>query len=576
MKKNILWFLALLLPFIGFMSSCSSDDDIVFDHERQQFETRADRILLEFIAPFGTSVDEEIYIIGAFNGDSAAIGNPAYLLTKAPKSDMKWGVYIDPNAYVGGKTLADGFRFYSATQGMEYTIKGVQAIHNDNPAVGTFTNVWGQRWESYYKSADDEPTVEHDGFVVYVIDETGWDLHLYQWGDVNNLNGDWPGAAPTGTQTINGTKYLYWDMGAANTGLNQNLIFNDGGQGQQLADFAYTINHDVYLRVTTSGVEELTVGPKHDGFVVYVINKTTWDAITLYQWGDVNNLNGDWPGVEPTGTQTIKGNEYLYWDMGEANTGLNQNLIFNNYGGGTQLADFAYTIDHDVYLEVSDGGVTEIDPANYSGGDNPGGGDEPEQPGESHKFYIHDLTGWNSTGLYAWGEELPELFGEWPGKTDYTTETIGGIEFKVFEYTGKGDVYYPIYNGDGGQVDGPAVTTDRDYYFEVTGSSFIEIDKPSAGAHKIFIDNQTGWDVLGLYAWGEELPELFGQWPGKTDYSKETVNGTEYVVFTYDGDGQEYHLILNNAGAGSQVDGPAIITGSDYYFTVTNEGWTAK
>ena len=112
MKKNILWFLALLLPFIGFMSSCSSADDIVFDHERQQFETRADRILLEFIAPFGTSADEEIYIIGAFNGDSAAIGNPAYLLTKAPKSDMKWGVYIDPNAYVGGKTLADGFRFY--------------------------------------------------------------------------------------------------------------------------------------------------------------------------------------------------------------------------------------------------------------------------------------------------------------------------------------------------------------------------------------------------------------------------------------------------------------------------------
>ncbi|MBR4366066.1 MAG: hypothetical protein IKP43_04725, partial [Bacteroidaceae bacterium] len=252
------------------------------------------------------------------------------------------------------------------------------------------------------------------------------------------------------------------------------------------------------------------------------------------------------------------------------------NLIFNNNGGGTQLADFAYTIDHDVYLEVSDGGVTEIDPANYSGGDNPGGGEEPEQPGESHKFYIHDLTGWNGTGLYAWGEELPELFGEWPGKTDYSTETIGGIEFKVFEYTSKGDVYHPIFNGDGGQVDGPAVTTDRDYYFEVTGSSFIEIDKPSAGAHKIYIDNRTGWDALGLYAWGDGLPELFGEWPGKTNYSKETVNGTEYVVFTYEGDGQEYHLILNNAGAGSQVDGPAIITGSDYFFTVSADGWTAK
>ena len=29
--------------------------------------------------------------------------------------------------------------------------------------------------------------------------------------------------------------------------------------------------------------------------------------------------------------------------------------------------DFAYTIDHDVYLEVTDSGVTEIDPNNYDG-----------------------------------------------------------------------------------------------------------------------------------------------------------------------------------------------------------------
>ena len=92
MKKNILWILALVLPFMGFFSSCSSDEDIIFDHERQQFETRADRILLEFIVPFGTTADEEIYITGPFNGDSTAIGNAAYLLTKAPKSDMKWGI----------------------------------------------------------------------------------------------------------------------------------------------------------------------------------------------------------------------------------------------------------------------------------------------------------------------------------------------------------------------------------------------------------------------------------------------------------------------------------------------------
>ena len=60
MNKKIYSLLLTLLAFTGFMSSCSSDEEIVFDHERQQFETRADRILLEFIAPFGTTPDEEI------------------------------------------------------------------------------------------------------------------------------------------------------------------------------------------------------------------------------------------------------------------------------------------------------------------------------------------------------------------------------------------------------------------------------------------------------------------------------------------------------------------------------------
>ena len=89
MNKKIYSLMLTVLALTGLVSSCSDKDDIVFDHERQQFETRADRILLEFIAPFGTTADEEIYIVGAFNGDSAAIGNEMWLAQKAPKSDVK-------------------------------------------------------------------------------------------------------------------------------------------------------------------------------------------------------------------------------------------------------------------------------------------------------------------------------------------------------------------------------------------------------------------------------------------------------------------------------------------------------
>ena len=365
--RNIYSLIVVLLAALTVMTSCSKDEDIVFDHERQQFETRADRILLEFIAPYGTAVDEEIYIMGAFNGDSASMGKEEWKLMKAPGSDIKWGIYLDPSTFESGKTLADGFRFYSATQGTEFTVKGEMANHTDNPGLGTFTNVWGERWESYYWSGDG-PEIEHDGYVVYVIDETGWNaITLYQWGDAEAFGG-WPGMAPTGTQTINGQQYKYWDMGEANTGRSQHLIFNNAGEGIQLADFDYVINHDLYLRVTANGVEEITAGPKHDGFALFVLNESSQTDLALYAWGDAEAFGG-WPGMAPTGTQTINGLEYTYFDLGEANTGLNLHLIPNNNNNGVQWEgdDLFFTIDHDIYVRIFDGGY-EVISKDYQGG----------------------------------------------------------------------------------------------------------------------------------------------------------------------------------------------------------------
>ena len=89
-----------LLTLAGLLTGCKSDDDITFDHERQQFETRADRILLEFIAPFGTTANEEVYIIGPFNGNTLTpdeegkyadpVLDDAFKLTKAEKRVSIW------------------------------------------------------------------------------------------------------------------------------------------------------------------------------------------------------------------------------------------------------------------------------------------------------------------------------------------------------------------------------------------------------------------------------------------------------------------------------------------------------
>ena len=409
MNKKIYSLMLGLLTLAGLLTGCKSDDDITFDHARQQFETRADRILLEFIAPFGTTANEEVYIIGPFNGNTLTpdeegkyaepVLDDAFKLTKAEKSDVKWGIYLDPATFQGGKSLADGFRFYSKAQGNEAQLgtTAVYAVHYDNPAVGTFSNVWGQRWEAYYWSGGEKPEPDHNGVRVYVDNQTGWDaLTLYMWGDINDLNGGWPGMQPTGQWEKDGVKWTYFDMGEENTGLNENLIFNNNGGGSQLSDFNVTLDHDVYLRITADGVEEIELEPsvKHDGYVLFVLNQSSQTDFALYAWGDAEAFGG-WPGMAPTGTQTINGLEYIYFDLGEANTGLNLNLIPNNNNGGVQWegGDLNFTIDHDIYLRIFDGGYEVISKDYQPGGDTPTPDPDPQPAAEKVIIAVKNTIG---------------------------------------------------------------------------------------------------------------------------------------------------------------------------------------
>ena len=551
MKKKIYSLFLTLLAVTGFMSSCSNKEDIVFDHERQQFETRADRILLEYIAPFGTTPKEEIYIVGEFNGGEEAIGNPAYLLTKAEKSDVKWGIYLDPSTFVGGKTLSDGFAFYSKTQGKEYTINGEEAVHNDNPGVGTFTNIWGQRWEAYYWEGGEAPEPEHDGFCVYVDDQTGWDvLTLYMWGDINNLNGDWPGMQVTGTWNHDGITWKYFDFGEENTGLNENLIFNNGGAGAQLADFNFTIDRNIYLRITADGVEEISPEPAvtHDGYALFVLNQSSQTELALYAWGDAEAFGG-WPGMQPTGTQVINGNEYIYFDMGQANTGLNLNLIPNNNNGGVQWegSDLNFTIDHDIYLRIFDGGY-EIISKDYQPGDTPGPGPEPEPTVEKVIIAVKNSVGYTDPHLYVWGDS--EACGGWPGAAPVKVTDNG---WYLFELPANG-TYNLILNDNGnGQVDGPAVFTAGSHFYDVN-TTWVE------STNTVTINNQAGYTDPRIYAWGDG--EIYGGWRG----IKPTSNENGVLVFPLPNDGGTYNLILNS-DSGSQQDIAAVVANQSYSFT---------
>ncbi|MBR5725367.1 MAG: hypothetical protein IKX56_01385 [Muribaculaceae bacterium] len=104
--------------------------------------------------------------------------------------------------------------------------------------------------------------------------------------------------------------------------------------------------------------------------------------------------------------------------------------------------------------------------------------------------------------------------------------------------------------------------------FRISG----ELPKIPESQHYIFVNDETGWDALGLYAWGDS--ELFGAWPGEASVGDSIVNGINYKVFLLDVNGGNYHLIFNNWNNGLQLPDYDIVADRDYYFTITANGAT--
>lgn len=562
MKKfNIFSFLFLML--LPLLAGCSKDE-IIFDSELPRFELRPGYQLLEVIVPQGTMPTDKIYIVGEFNGgQEAAVGNPMWQLEKASDTDVKWGIYLNPDDFVDGKTLADGYTFYNSEQGEERSLDNQPVLHTEAPGLGQRLNVLLYRWADYFNKPVDPGEIVHDGYVIYVVDNSGYeDLAMYAWGDAEAF-GAWPGMTPTGKVEIEGVTYKYFDTGASNEGLNLNLIFNNNNGGSQLPDYNVTLDKDFYLELTPDAVLEYdpSSNVKHDGYAVFVVNKSGWDDLYLYMWGAVSDLNGAWPGMAPTGTQTIKGVEYTYFDLGAANcdAGLEEHVILNN-GNGKQVDDVVvFNLDRDVYVELTASGATEIDPETYDPGTTPEPDPDPDPEPQDYKIYVQNLTGWSDFYVYAWGDK--ELFGGWPGATSSETVEIGGMSFLVFNVSGAGETENLIFHDNNGtQYDALAITLDKDWYIVANPDGAAAIEEP-VSEFKIYIQDNTGWANFYVYAWGDK--EVFGGWPGVSPDATETVDGVTYKVITVEGHGETENLIFNN-NDGTQYDAMSITLDKNY------------
>ena len=596
--KKYLKFL-MLLPFAGLFAACDLGDSEPVG--KYAFDTDENMILIEAKLPVGSYDSDEIYIAGAFNGAEAEsyVADEKYRLVQSEVNINLFGVFLDPAAFVEGTSLADGFWLYSKNLGLSLTTTKALATFTSNAEKGQRTSIVVSQWGEPVKE-EVETLPVHDGYRVYVENRAGWEgMAVYAWGD-EEFFGGWPGAQPTGTETISGVEYTYFEFDA--TGLNLNLISDDNNGGTQTPDINITFGDqkDFFYAVTGTGnpcdyetienpIKPVQKLPEHEAYRVYVDNYAGWEGMAMYAWGD-EEFFGGWPGAQPTGTETIADVEYTYFEFDA--TGLNLNLIINNNNGGTQTPDINITFGEEqkdfFYVVTGTGnpctfeviedpfnrkpvGETPEEPETPEDPETP---EEPETPADPVPvfFYVQDNTGWEVTNLYAWGNGIPELFGGWPGAALETEVTAGGVTYNVVETTATAyDLdYNPIINGSGDQYDAPKVTIAK-YNFLVAGETSATLGE--APAVKVYIDDQTGWDAITLYSWGDGEP--FGKWPGAA-CTTETVDGTDYKVFTVPAEffGGSCNLIFNNNNGGTQLKDYNVRADQDHFLTVTAEGVT--
>lgn len=93
--------------------------------------------------------------------------------------------------------------------------------------------------------------------------------------------------------------------------------------------------------------------------------------------------------------------------------------------------------------------------------------------------------------------------------------------------------------------------------------------------YHIYVENNTGWSEIALYAWKDGGDEPLGLWPGLRPAGTVEIDGTTYYDFQVNEWVFGSKLILNNNGNGFQTAGfNAIGTAGNYYLSATSSTLT--
>lgn len=185
-------------------------------------------------------------------------------------------------------------------------------------------------------------------------------------------------------------------------------------------------------------------------------------------------------------------------------------------------------------------------------------------------IYIKNETGWEATALYAWADGRSDILGAWPGIQ--ATGTDGDyLVFTVDENIVPANLIFNN-NGGGAQVEGVTLTEAGDIHLVATATSFTVEGAPAPTyANYIYVENQTGWTTLKMYAYDDTRTTILGSWPGKDADGTQVIDNVTYNVYGIPADFAPANIILNN-NAGSQLADFNIGTQKDYYLVATTSG----
>jgi|GEM_PF-125106 len=584
--KKIFNKILVAVSFLAVAVGCSVKD-IDFSHETASFAVKDNLILIEAIAPLGLTATDAVYIAGPALGDSAAVvSSTRYQMEQASDMNRKWGVYLDPTEFKDGKTLADGFYFVVVDKGLERTPLNKEPEHSiSNATVGNVYTVYmAGAWSNDFLVQELVDIPVHKNFRIYIEDKTGWDeiaLYMYSYDGkgVDNLYGGWPGIAPAGTIELGGKEWTYFEIGPAANGLSENVIFNNNGNGVQtgddphitfdVADFFFTVTAEKATLLPNLGIdrkpelEEQEPEPE-DGPKLYIKNSTTWGASTFaHYWG---NSSTEWPGKELTDYVTIDGTEFTVLSTLRGNRGTEIGIIFhpNVADESVRVTVESLLLDTDRYYELTDTGLTELNMGTRVWVKN-----ESYWPG---KLYGH----------FWFDKEGTTISTEWPGIQSIPGYFLGE-EYEVMlvptSFSGQKEVNAIFHSDENDEVfrAQTMLNLEEDAFVRLDANYDVVNEDVAPKRVTFFVDDQTGWDAIALYMWGD-VNDLGGGWPGLQVCGTVSVDGIDYKVFIVENaDGLNENLIFNNNNNGIELASfPLTLDKTEFYFTVTDSGVTLK